>query len=91
MLNLKSFFAFTKRTNNVGVGTSDLAFLRSQTLPVNSNYLGPQWNVKRQMLPCGAPGFMKYNQTVVPVGIRGAGLGIGGQYTMIPLVSMGEE
>jgi hypothetical protein len=87
---IKQIFSFIKSTNNVGVGTRDLGFRRTTTIPVDSFYLGPQWNPRRQLIPFGNPGYMKLNQEVVPVGIRGAGIGISGQYALQSLVDMGK-
>lgn len=86
MVNLRSFFAFTKRTDNLGVGTGNLGFLPPTTLPPNVPYLGNtgerQWNVQRSFGPVNSPGYMLLNQTVVLIGLRGSGLGIAGQYVL---------
>jgi len=86
-INFKSFFSFLKSTDNIGVGTGDLGYRRSTTIPVDSTYLGPQWNIKRSLGPLNNPGYMKLAQELVPVGIRGSGLGISGQYSLGQLIT----
>jgi hypothetical protein len=85
-INLKSVFSFFKGTTDLGVGTRDLGFRRSQTLPVNSVFLGNtgrrEWNVRRSLGPISGPGYMKLEQQLVPVTIRGSGLGVAGQYEL---------
>lgn len=85
-LNLKSVFSFFKGTTDLGVGTRDLGFRRSQTLPVNSNYLGDtgrrEFNIQRSLSPTPGAGFMKMDQRLVPVNLRGSGLGVSGQYEL---------
>ena len=80
-----AWFNFKKRYDNIGVGTKDLGLLPFQTLPPGGSYLGPQWNIRRSMAPIGAPGFMILNGAVVPNTLRGNGLGIAGQYALMPL------
>jgi hypothetical protein len=79
------WFSFTKRYDNIGVGTTDLGLRPFQTLPPGGSYLGPQWNIKRSMAPQSAPGFMILNGAVVPNTLRGNGLGLAGTYMLMPL------
>lgn len=84
---MRSFFRFTKRTTDLGVGTRDLGLLPFQTLPADSVYLGNtgrrKWNVQRSLGPLNMPGFMVLNQALIPVPITGGnGLGISGQYVL---------
>ena len=85
-INFRSFFSFLKATDNVGVGTRDLGYRRSTSIPIDSTYLGPQWNIKRSIGPVNNPGYMKLAQQVVPVSVRGSGIGISGQYTLPQLI-----
>ena len=80
-----SWFNFRKQYNNIGVGTSDLGLEQFQTIPAGGSYLGPQWNIKRSMAPLSAPGLMILNGAVVPNTLRGNGIGIAGQYALMPL------
>lgn len=85
---IDSFYAFLKGFATLGVGTGNLGFRRSQTIPADVVYLGPQWNVQRSLGPLPGPGYMMLEQRVVPVSVRGSGLGIQGQYV---LQSLGQE
>ncbi len=86
---LNRLFNFIKKTADLGVGTGDLGLLPFQTLPPNVPYLGGtgarQWNIQRSLGPVNSPGFMMLQRRVVPVGLRGSGIGIGGQYILQPL------
>jgi len=86
IIKLPPLFTLVQATENLGVGTRNLGFVRNQSIPVDSTYLGPQWNIKRSFGPVNNPGYMKLAQELVPVGIRGSGLGISGQYTLSQLV-----
>lgn len=86
-----SWFSFKKRYDNVGVGTTDLGLLPFQTLPPGGSYLGPQWNIHRSMKPLSAPGFMILNGATVPNTLRGNGIGIAGQYALMPLAQQGQD
>lgn len=92
---MRSFFNFTKRTDDLGVGTSDRGLLPFQTLPAGGSYLGGtgrrEWNVRRQLGPLNAPGFMILNKGVVPIPLSGNGLGISGQYVLQSLVKQEKQ
>lgn len=80
------FFSFLKKYDNVGVGTKDLGLLPRTTLPAGGSYLGPQWNIKRSMMPQSAPGVMLAGKTLVlPNTLRANGVYIPGQYALTPL------
>jgi hypothetical protein len=80
------FFSFLSRASNNGVGVSNQALLPRTTLPAGGSYMGGtgrrQWNIRRSLGPVNSPGFMIVNQQVVPVGLRGSGLGVSGQYVL---------
>lgn len=90
-----SFFSFLKRYNDLGVGTRDLGLRQFQTLPAGGPYLGDtgrrQWNIQRSLGPVNSPAFMIVNQKVVPVTLRGSGLGIAGQYVLQQLVEQKKD
>lgn len=90
-MSIRSFFSFTKRTADLGVGTGDLGFQQFQTLPPGGSYLGGtgprDWNIQRSLGPLNAPGFMILNGAAVPVTLRGSGLGLSGQYVLQPLAA----
>lgn len=92
---MRQLFHFLKRYTDLGVGTRDLGLRQFQTLPPDVPYLGHtgrrQWNIKRSFGPVNSPGFMILNQKVVPVTLRGSGLGIAGQYVMQTLVEQKEQ
>lgn len=82
-----SFYSYVRNSLNLGVGTRDLAFQRSQSIPIDTVY-GPRYNVHRSMAP-QAPGFVKLNQQVVPVSLLGYnGLAIPTQRVLQQLVQM---
>lgn len=89
------FFSFAKRPFGGGTGTANEALLPRTTLPAGGSYMGNtgrrEWNIKRSLGPLNAPGFMILNQSLVPVSLRGSGLGIAGQYVLQGLSDNGNN
>ena len=84
-----SFYSFIRRYTNLGVGTGDLGFRRPQTIPIDCNYLGPQWNIRRSLGPLSQPGFLQLGKTVPLIPLTGSsGYAIPGQIVQQPLVKM---
>ena len=66
------FYKFVKTiANNLGVGTENLGYVKSQTDPIYSVY-GPAYNVRRQ-LASTVGGAVILNKQMVIVGITGNG------------------
>lgn len=81
------FYNFVKTiANNLGVGTSNKAFAKSQTNPVYSVY-GPAYNVQGQ-LASTVGGAMMINKQIVIVGITGNGAMPNGSVNLTPLAEV---
>lgn len=91
---MRPFFSFLQRYVDLGVGTRGAGLRQFQTLPADVPYMGGtgrrKWNIERSLGP-QAPGFMIWEQKVVPVTLRGSGLGISGQYVLQTLVDQKES
>ena len=85
------WFSFTKRYDNIGVGTKDLGLLPRTTVPAGGSYLGPQWNIRRSLAPVSAPGFMILNGAVVPNTLGGSGIGIPGTIPLTTLTAQSKQ
>lgn len=81
------FYKFVKTiANNLGVGTSNKAFAKTQSDPVYSVY-GPAYNVRGQ-LASTMGGAMLVNKQVVIVGINGNGAMPTGAVNLTPLAEV---
>lgn len=81
------FYKFVKTiANNLGVGTSNKAFAKTQSDPVYSVY-GPAYNVQKQ-LASTMGGAMLVNKQVVIVGITGNGAMPSGSPNLTPLAEV---
>lgn len=67
---MAGFYSFLKGVpGKLGVGTADEGLLRSQSLPINSQY-GPTYNVQRCFAPTQAKQFL-FNPSVPTVSSLG--------------------
>lgn len=81
------FYNFVKTiANNLGVGTSNKGFAKSQSDPVYSIY-GPAYNVQQQ-LASTVGGAMIVNKKVVIVGLTGNGAFSNNSANLTPLAEV---
>lgn len=76
-------FRKNKRVPFLGEGVDYLGFERPRNVITDSMY-GPAYNVRGQLIT-QAPAYVKMQQEVVPVGLRGDGLYFQGQLLQSPL------
>lgn len=82
------FYKFVKTiANNLGVGTSNKGFAKSQSDPIYSVY-GPAYNVQQQ-LASTVGGAVIINKKVVLVGLTGNGAMVSGSAILTPLAEVG--
>jgi len=77
-------YRFVDRFDNIGIGVEDMGFTQPTTLPVDSIYAA-RYNVQMTLAP-QAPGYLKQQQNLVPVGLRANGVYMSGELALQALV-----